>query len=176
VGGTLPKAALLLLFFSLALAACSREPSGEPDRAETRNGSRGTLVGSAGDSGISDEAPRQPTIEGARLQTGVEGEKIIVVVGVGHERFFPDCFLMEAVLGAGREDVYGSRAKSRWPKAGTTETVQMGGSYVVVFHEDPHPGARVADPRKTPYSVSCVQAITMRAVEAHVEGTPQASP
>ena len=175
MGGTLPKAALLL-FFSLALVACSREPSGEPDRAETRNGPRGTLVRSAGDPGVSGEAPRQPTIEGARLQTGVEGEEIIVVVGVGHERYFPECFLMEAVRGARRQGVYGRRAKSRWPKAGATETVQMGGSYVVVFHEDPHPGARVADPRKTPYSVSCVQAITMRAVEAHVEGTPQASP
>jgi hypothetical protein len=176
VGGTLPKAALLLLFFSLTLAACSREPSGEPNQAETRNAPRGTLAESADDPGVSGEAPRQPTIEGARLQTGVEGEEIIVVVGVGHETFFPDCFLMEAVLGAGREDVYGRRAKSRWPRAGATETVQMGGSYVVVFHENPHPGVRVADPRKTPYSVSCVQAVTMRAVEAHVEGTPQASP
>jgi len=152
------------------------EPSGGPDRAETRNAPRGTLAEGAGDPGVSGEVPRQPTIEGARLQTGVEGEEIIVVVGVGHERFFPDCFLMEAVRGAGRQGVYGRKAKSRWPRAGSTETVQMGGSYVVVFHEDPHPAVRVADPRKTPYSVSCLQAITMRAAEAHVEGTPKASP
>jgi hypothetical protein len=123
-------------------------------------------------------APRQPTIEGARLQTGEEGEEIIVVVGVGHEGFFPQCILMEAraMRGAGREGVYRRRSKSRWPKVAATETVQMGESYVVVFHEDPHPGAKVADPRKTPYSVLCVEAITVRAVEAHVEGTPKASP
>jgi hypothetical protein len=179
VGGTHPKAALLLLcFFFLALVACSEEPPGEPDRAETRDSPRGTLAGRAGDPGVSGEAPRQPTIEGARLQIGEEGEEIIVVVGVGHGGFFPDCFLMEArvVRGAEREGVYGRSTESRWPKEGATETVQMGESYVVVFHEDPHPGAKVADPRKTPYSVLCVEPITMRAVEAHVEGTPEASP
>ena len=178
MGGTLPKAALLLLCF-FSLVACSKEPPVEPDRAETRNAPRGTLAEGAGASiGVSGEAPRQPTIEGARLQTGEEGEEIIVVFGVGHEEFFPECFLMEAqaVRGARREGVFGRRAESRWPKEGATETVQMGESYVVVFHEDPHPGARVADPRKTPYSVLCVEAITMRAVEAHVEGTPKASP
>ena len=110
------------------------------------------------------------------MQTGVEGEEIIVVVG--HEAFFPDCFLMKAraVRGAGKEGVYGRRADRRWPKEGATETVQMGESYVVVFHEDPHPSAKVADPRKTPYSVLCVEAITKRAVEAHVEGTPTGTP
>ena len=174
MGGTLSKAALLLLWiFSLALVACSKEPPGEPDRAETRDAPRGTLAEGAGASiGVSGEAPRQPTIEGARLQTGEEGEEIIVVVG--HEGFFPDCFLMEDR--AGREGVYGRGAESRWPKEGATETVQVGGSYVVVFHEDPHPGAKVADPRKTPYSVLCVEAITKRAVQAHVEGTPEVSP
>ena len=176
MGGTLPKAALLLWIFSLALVACSKEPPGEPDRAETRAAPRGTLAEGAGASiGVSGEAPRQPTIEGARLQTGEEGEKIIVVVG--HEVYFPDCFLMEAraVRGAGRGDVYGRKAESRWPKEGATETVQTGGSFVVVFHGDLHPGARVADPRKTPYSVLCVEAVAMRAGEAHVEGTPKAS-
>ena len=177
MGGTLPKAALLLWIFSLALVACSKEPPGEPDRAETRAAPRGTLAEGAGASiGVSGEAPRQPTIEGARLQTGEEGEKIIVVVG--HEVYFPDCFLMEAraVRGAGRGDVYGRKAESRWPKEGATEKVQVGESYVVVFHKNPHPGAKVADPRKTPYSVLCVEAITKRAVQAHVEGTPKASP
>jgi hypothetical protein len=177
VGGTHPKAALLLLcFFFLALVACSKEPPGEPDRAETRDAPRGTLAERAGDPGVSGEAPRRPTIEGARLQTGVEGEQIIVVVG--HEGFFPDCFLTEdrAVRRAGREGVYGRGAESRWPKEGATETAQTGGSYVVVFHEDPRPSVRVADPRRTPYSVLCVEAITMRAVGAHVEGTPKASP
>jgi hypothetical protein len=43
-------------------------------------------------------APRQPTIEGARLQTGEEGGQIIVVVWIGHEGFFPYCFLMEVAL------------------------------------------------------------------------------
>ena len=81
-----------------------------------------------------------------------------------------------AVRGTGREDVYGRRAESRWPKEGATETAQVGKSYVVVFHEDPHPSARVADPRRMPYSVLCVEAITKRAVEAHVEGTPEVSP
>jgi hypothetical protein len=174
VGGTLPKAVLLLLcFFSLELVACSTEPPGEQDRAERPNAPRGTLAGGAGDLTVSDESPRQPTIEGARLQTGVEGEKIIVVVGQGG--FFPDCFLMDerAVRGTGREGVYSRRAKSRWPKEDATETAQMGESYIAVFHEDPHPNARVADPRKTPYSVLCVEAITMRAVKAHVEGTPR---
>jgi hypothetical protein len=177
VGGTLSKAALLLLWvFSLALVACSKEPPGEPNRAETRDAPRGRLAEGAGDPGVSGEAPRQPTIEGARLQTGEEGEKIIVVVG--HDVFFPDCFLMEAraMRGAGRGDVYGRKAESRWPKVGATETVQVGGSYVVVFHKNPRPGAKVADPRKTPYSVLCVEAITKRAVQAHVEGTPKASP
>jgi hypothetical protein len=179
VSGTLPKAALLLLscFFSLAPVACSREPPGEPDRAETRAAPRGVPAEGAGAStGVSGEAPHQPTIEGARLQTGGEGEKIIVVVG--HEGFFPDCFLMEArtMRGTGKGGVYGRTAKSRWPKEGATETVQVGGSYVVVFHEDPHPNAKVADPRKTPYSVMCVEAITKRAVEAHVEGTPKGIP
>jgi hypothetical protein len=177
VGGTLPKAALLLCFF-FALVACSRETPGEPNRAETRNVPRGTLAEGAGDPGVSVEAPRQPAIEGARLQTGVEGEEIIVVVGVGHEKFYPNCFLMETrpSTGPGRKGVYGRRAESSWPKEGATETVQIGGSYVVVFHEDPHPGARVADPRMTPYSVLCMEEITTRAVEAHVEGTPRASP
>ena len=78
--------------------------------------------------------------------------------------------------GAGRKGVYGRRAESRWPKEGATEMVQTGEAYVVVFHEDPHPGAKVADPRKTPYSVLCVEEITKRAVEAHIEGTPKASP
>lgn len=55
--------------------------------------------------------------------------------------------------GAGREGAYGRGIESRWPKEGATETVQMGESYVVVFHEDPQPGAKVADPGKTPYSV-----------------------
>jgi hypothetical protein len=177
VGETLPKAALRLLWiFSLALVACSKEPPGEPDRAETRNASRGTLAEGAGNPVVSGETPRQPTIEGARLQTGEEGEKIIVVVG--HEGYFPHCILMEARLmrGAGRKGVYGRRAESRWPKEGATETVQTGESYLVVFHEDPHPGAKVADPRKTPYSVLCVEEITKRTVEAHVEGTPKASP
>ena len=177
MGGTLPEAALLLLcFFSLALVACSKEPPGEPDRAQTRNAPRGTLAEGAGDPGVSGEAPRHPTIEGARLQTGEEGEQIIVVVG--HEAFFPECLLMEAraMRGAGREGVYGRRAESRWPKEGATETVQVGESYIVVFHEDPKAGAKVADPRKTPYSVLCVEAITKRAVEAHVEGTPNLSP
>ena len=177
MGGKLPKAALLLLcFISLALVACSKEPPDEPDRAERRDAPRGTPAKGAGDPGVSVEAPRQPTIEGARLQTGVEGEEIIVVVG--HEGFFPDCFLMEdrAVRRAGREDVYGRGTESRWPKEGATEAAQTGGSYVVVFHEDPRPSAKVADPRKTSFSVLCVEAITMRAVEAHVEGTPRASP
>jgi hypothetical protein len=177
VGGTHPKAALLLLCsFFLALVACSKEPPGEPDRAQTSDAPRGTLAGRAGDPGVSGEAPRRPTIEGARLQTGEEGEKIIVVVG--HEAFFPECFLIEAraMRGAGREGLYGRGAKSRWPKEGATETAQVGTSYVVVFHEDPHPGAKVADPRKTPYSVLCVEAITKRTVEAHVEGTPEVAP
>ena len=174
MGGTLPKAALhLLCFFSLSLVGCSTEPPGEPDRAATRHSPRGALAGGAGDLTVSGEAPRKSTIEGARLQTGEEGEKIIVVVG--HEAFFPECFLMEARArrGAGRGGVYGRGAKSRWPKEDATETAQMGESYVAVFHEDPHPNARVADPRKTPYSVLCVEAITMRAVKAHVEGTPR---
>ena len=175
MGGTLPKAALLLLcVFSLALVACSKESPGEPNRAETRAAPRGGVAGGAGDAGVSGEIPRQPAIEGARLQTGGEGEKIIVVVGVGHEGIFPDCFLME--VRAGRGGVYGRRGESRWPKKGATETVQMGRSYVVVFHKDPHPGARVADPRKTPYSVLCVEASMISTFEAHVEGTPKASP
>ena len=159
------------MLFSLALVACSKEPPGEPDRAETRNAPRGALAEGAGDPGVSGVAPRRLTIEGARLQTGEEGEEIIAVVG--HEGFFPDCFLMEDR--AGRGGVYGRRTESRWPKEGATETVQTGGSFVVVFHGDPHPGARIADPRKTPYSVLCVEAVAMRAVEAHVEGTPKAS-
>ena len=173
--GLTTAALLLLCCLSLALVACSKEPPDQPDRAQTRNALRGTPAEGAGDPGVSVEAPRKPTIEGARLQIGVEGEEIIVVVG--HEGFFPDCFLMEdrAVRRAGREGVYGRGAESRWPKEGATETIQTGGSYIVVFHEDPHPDARVADPRKTPYTVLCVEAITMRAVEAHVEGTPKAS-
>ena len=177
MGGTLPKAALLLLcFFSLALVACSTELPSEPGRAETRNAPRGTLAGGAGDLSVPGESPRKLAIEGARLQTGEEGEEIIVVVG--HGGYFPDCVLMEAraVRDAGREGVSGRRAESRWAKEGATETVQMGESYVVVFHEDPHPGGKVADSRKTPYSVLCVEVGTMREVEAHVEGTPKTSP
>jgi hypothetical protein len=177
VRGTLPNAALLLLcFFSLALVACSKEPPGEPHRAEKRNAPRGTLAGGTDDLTVSAEAPRQPTIEGARLQTGVEGEEIIVVVG--HGGYFPDCILMEAraARSAEKEGVSGQGPESRWPREGATETAQLGESYVVIFHRDPQPGARVADPRKTPYSVLCVEASTLRTVEAHVEGTPRASP
>ena len=164
MGGTLPKAALLLLcFFSLAIVACSQEPFGDPDRAGSPHAPRGTLAGEAGDLTVSGESPRQLTIEGARLQTGEEGVRIIVVVG--HGGYFPECVLLEAVRGT----------ESLWPQAGATEMAQVDESYVVVFREDPHPVGKVADPRNTPYSVLCVAESTTRAVEAHVEGTPRAS-
>jgi hypothetical protein len=63
VGATLPKAALLLprllCFFSLALAACSKKPPGEPDRARTAGAPRGKLVEGAGGPAASGEAPRR---------------------------------------------------------------------------------------------------------------------
>ena len=187
MAGTIPKAPLLLMLvvlssllgsFSLALVACSTEPPAEPeDRPHTPpHAPPGTLAEGAGDPGLWGETPRQPSIEGARLQRGVEGEQIIVVVG--QEGLFPKCFLVEvpAVQGVGREGVNARRSESLWPKEGATETAQVGESYVVVFHEDPQMGAKVADPRKTPYRVMCVEAITKRVVEAHIEGTPKGSP
>ena len=145
MGGTHPKAALLLLCssFSRSWRALS-EPPGEPDRAESATRRGGRLAGRAGDPGVSDEAPRRPTIEGARLQTGEEGEKIIVVVG--HEAFFPDCFLMEARAtrgrGRGAFTVAGPRAAGRkrvrlrrpkWANPTSSSSTRI-----------PHPGAKAA--------------------------------
>ena len=90
-----------------------------------------------------------------------------MVVGVEQPGSFPDCTLKEART----KDVHGE-ILSLWYKEETTETVQMTRSYVYIFHEDPRPSGKVADPRKTAYYVVCVDVHSRR----EVEGTPKASP
>jgi hypothetical protein len=156
---------------SLALGACSKAPPNRPNRGETGATHQRTTASVAGDLTVPREAPRKPDIKQAELQPGQDGDQILVVVGVEHPGYFPDCYLKEART----EDVHGN-VLSLWYKEEATETVQMTRSYVYVFHEDPRPSGKVADPRKTKYYVVCADSHSGREVEAHVEGTPEASP
>jgi hypothetical protein len=177
VGGTFPKALLLLCCLSFALVACSREPPNKPDRVHKRAAQGRTVTTGGGDLATARKAHRKLHIEDAELQRGQGGDEILLVVEVEHPGFFPDCFLMdarsrEAAHGRG---VYDRRAvECRWPAERSTETVQMGSAYVIVYHEDP--GRKVANPRETPYFAVCSEAGTMHSDEVHVDGTPAASP
>ena len=156
---------------SLVLGACSKAPPNRPNRGETGATHQRTAASVAGDLSVPREAPRKPVIKQAELQPSQDGDQILVVVGVEHPGSFPDCTLKEART----KDVHGE-ILSLWYKEETTETVQMTRSYVYIFHEDPRPSGKVADPRKTAYYVVCVDVHSRREVEAHVEGTPKASP
>lgn len=169
----MPRALLLLLAccLSLALGACSKAPPNRPNRGETGTTHQRTAASVAGALTVPREAPRKPVIKTAELQSGQDGDQILVVVGVEHLGYFPDCSLKEART----KDVHG-KILSLWYKEEATETVQMSRTYVYVFHEDPRPSGKVADPRKTAYYVVCGNVGLRREVEAHVEGTPKASP
>lgn len=128
----------------------------------------------AGDLTTPREPPRELTIQQAELQTGREGDQILVVVGVDPPSIFPECTLEE-----GRTTDAQGNILSRWFDDDATETVQMSNSVVYVFHEDPHPIGKVADPRNTAYLVGCLDASSpgkSNWVKAHVDGTPGASP
>jgi hypothetical protein len=177
VGRTYLKVVVLLLcFFSLALVACSEQPPNKPDRGETHTALRRTVASSGGSVTTSRDAPRRLTIEEAELQSGEEGDQIFVQVAVEGSGFLPRCFLMDGPTrdAARREDVYGRRVESRWSDERSTETLEMGYTYVVVFHEDRGMSGKVPDPRRTPYFVVCSEARRMHTDEAHVEGTPEA--
>jgi hypothetical protein len=173
VDGTLPRALLLLLAccLSLALDACSKAPPNRLNRGETGTTHQRTAASVAGDLTVPREASRKPVIKTAELQSGRDVDQILVWVGGEHPGYFPDCFLKEART----KDDHG-RILSLWYKEEATETVQMSRSYVYIFHEDPRPSGKVADPRKTAYYVVCVDVHSGREVEAHVEGTPEGSP
>ena len=174
---TFAKTVLVLSLCSLspALVACSEETPDGPNRGETRAAHPRTVAAGGRDLTAPREARRKPTIEEAELQRGHEGDEILVVVEVVQPGYFPLCLLMDS---RGREaalknGIYDSRAESRWPEERSTETVQMGSTYVIVYHEDPDPSGEVADPWTTPYFVVCSQAGTMNMDEAHVDGTPK---
>ncbi len=115
------------------------------------------------------EAPRKLAIKRAELQPGRDGDQILVVVGVEHPGFIPECNLKEARVTDAHGNVF-----SHWYEEDATETVQLRSSYVYVFHENPHPTGKVADPRKMPYYVVC-DSFSGAAVKAHVDGTPGGS-
>jgi hypothetical protein len=172
VGGTFSKKALLLLcLVYLAPIACSKEPPNRPDRGEARQSTVATGGGLTPDG-----APRKLTIEEAQLLPGDEGDEILVVVGVRRPGYFPYCLLVDSRgrRAALRNGVDDGRAESRWPEEGSTETIQMGSAYVIVYHEDPNPKGKVANPKTTPYFVECFESGTMNMDEAHVDGTPKA--
>jgi hypothetical protein len=166
--------ALSLCSLSLALATCSGETPERPDRGEISAAHPRTMA-TGGDLTAPRADRRKPDIEAAELQTGHEGDEILVVVEVAQPGYFPYCLLMDF---RGRETalkngIYDGRAESHWPEERSTETVQMGSTYVIVYHEDPDPSREVADPRTTPYFVVCAQTGTRNMDEAHVEGTPE---
>ena len=162
---------LLACCLTQALGACSKAPPNRPNRGQTGAAHRRTAASVAGGLTTPREAPRKGAIKRAELQPGQDGDQILVVVGVEHPGFYPECSLEEART----EDARG-KPLSLWYDEDATETVQMSRSYVYVFHEDPHPSGKVADPRKTEYRVVCADVRSGRVVEAHVEGTPEASP
>ena len=173
MGGTLPRALLLLLAccLSLAFGACSKAPPNRLNRGETGTTHQRTAASVAGDLTVPREASRKPVIKTAELQSGQDGDQILVVVGMEHPGYAPDCYLKEART----KDVHG-KILNLWYEEEATETVQMSRSSVYVFHEDPRPSGKVADPRKTAYYAVCVDVRSRREFEAHVEGTPEASP
>jgi hypothetical protein len=170
--GTFAKKALLLLcLVCLAPIACSKEPPNRPDRGEARQTTMAT-----GDGLTPRKVTRKPTIEEAELLPGDEGDEILVVIDVRQPGYFPYCLLLDAKgrQAALRNGVYDGRAESRWPEKDSTETIQMGSAYVIVYHEDPAPKGKVANPKTTPYFVACFESGTMNMDEAHVDGTPKA--
>jgi len=173
MGGTLRSALQLLLAccLSLPLGACSDGPPNKPNRGETGTTHRRTVASVAGGLTVPRKAPRKLVIQQAELQPDQDGDQILVVVGVEHPGFFPECTLKEART----TDVHG-KPFSRWYDDDATEAVPMNRTYVYVFHEDPHPSGKVADPRKMPYYVVCDPFRSGDAVKAHVDGTPSASP
>ena len=164
----MPRALLLLLAccLSLALGSCSKAPPNRPNRGETGTTHQRTAASVAGDLTAAREAPRMPVIKTAELQPSQDGDQILVVVGV-EPGYFPECSLKEAHT----KDAHG-RVLSLWYKEEATETIRMSRFYVYVFHEDPRPSGKVADPRKTAYYVVCADVRSGR----EVEGTPEASP
>jgi ribosomal protein L21E len=162
---------LLACCLPLALDACSKTPPNRPNRGQTGAVHRRTEASVAGGITAPREAPRKPVIKRAELLPSQDGDQILVVVGVEHPGFYPDCSLEEART----KDARG-KPLSLWYDEDATETVEMTRSYVYIFHEDPSPSGKVADPRKTAYQVVCADGRSGRAVEAHVEGTPEASP
>jgi hypothetical protein len=161
----------LLCLVCLAPIACSKEPPNRPDRGEASQTTMAT-----GDGLAPRKVTRKPIIEEAELLPGDEGDEILVVVDVRQPGYFPYCLLLDAKgrQAALRNGVYDGRAESRWPEKDSTETIQMGSAYVIVYHEDPAPKGKVANPKTTPYFVACFESGTMNMDEAHVDGTPKA--
>jgi hypothetical protein len=162
---------LLACCLPQALGACSKAPPNRPNRGQTGPSHRRTVASVTGSPTAPREAPRKPTIKRAELQPGQDGDQILVVVGGEHPGYYPDCSLEEART----KDARG-KPLSLWYDEDATETVEMTRSFVYVFHEDPHPSGKVADPRKTAYRVVCADVRSGHEVEAHVEGTPETSP
>lgn len=180
MGETVLKAALGLFFVALLLAACSEEPE-LPDRGQTEAAPQRTVASGPGGVITSREgAARKLTIEEAKLVSAKESDQIFVQVAVRRSGFFPDCFLMDGptkdALRSGDAVYSRTEIESRWADYDSTETVEMGYTYVIIFHEDPDPPREVADPRRTQYFVMCQEEGGVGdSDEAHVEGTPEAS-
>jgi hypothetical protein len=71
-------------------------PPNRPNRGQTGATHRRTASSVAGGPTAPREGRSKPTIERAELQPGRDGDQILVVVGVEHPGYFPDCSLEEA--------------------------------------------------------------------------------
>jgi hypothetical protein len=171
VGELANRAVLTLCLASLWLVACSGQPDElrqrETNAAQERVMAQGTAT--AGDGLV---------IEEAVLRAGEEGDFILVVVRTANPMEFPRCLLMngptrDAPKGEGSK---AARSESPWPDYGLTEVFDMGRKHVTIFHEDRDREGEVADPRRTPFFVSCQIGLGPgERDEVHVEGTPEAT-
>jgi hypothetical protein len=167
VGELAIRAVLTLCLASLWLVACS----GQPDESRQRE------TNAAQERVMAQETARDGlVIEEAVLRAGEEGDFILVVVRTADPMEFPRCSLMDgptrdALKGEGSK---AARSESPWPDYGLTEVFDMGRKHVTIFHEDRDREGEVADPRRTPFFVSCqLGRGPGERDEVHVEGTPE---
>jgi hypothetical protein len=166
VGELAIRAVLTLCLASLWLVACSGQPDG-PRQRETNAAQERVMAQETA------TARDGLVIEEAVLRPGEEGDFILVVVRTADPMEFPRCLLMDASKGEGSK---AARSESPWPDYGLTEVFDMGRRHVTIFHEDPDREGEVADPRRSPFFVSCqIGRGPGEQDEVHVEGTPEAT-
>ncbi len=200
MGGAILKAVLMLCFVALVFAACSEEPNrGETDPAPQRTLAQSTVSGNTVAQGtmasgyVEDEEVL--TVEEAKLQRGQkeEEDQIVVRAAVRARANEQGCFLMEGpdwfalkrIINSGAALPDSPRqAENLWAKQLPADEFSGGNTYVAIFHEEPKPDGKEANPRKTPFFAFCYKDAdpggtsgpTARYDVAHVEGTPDASP